>query len=71
MNIVRWLGVGLCLLCFTGCSASKKEGEACERDSQCDGLLVCYKESPDHKTGKCMKASQARELYKKRKKEEK
>jgi hypothetical protein len=62
MRIVHWLLAGLCIFLLCGCSSSKKEGEACERDSQCDGLMACYKEKND-KIGKCMKASQARKLH--------
>jgi hypothetical protein len=70
MNMVRWLFTGLMVVLLAGCSSSKKEGEACERDSQCDGLLVCYKEKSSDEVGKCMKAGQARELYGKKKEEE-
>jgi hypothetical protein len=70
MNIVSWFFVGLCVLFVAGCSSSKKEGETCERDSQCDGLMVCYKESSKDEVGKCMKAARARALYEKKKEEE-
>ena len=69
MNMVRWLFVGLLVVFFAGCSSSKKEGEACERNSQCDGLLVCYKESSSDEIGKCMKAAQAHRLHEKKKEE--
>jgi hypothetical protein len=69
MNIVQWIMVGWLAIFLFGCSSSKKDGEACERDSQCDGLMVCYKESSKDEIGKCMKAAQARALYEKKKEE--
>ncbi len=69
MNIVNLVVAGLCMLLFSGCVSSKKEGEACERDSQCDGLLVCYKETSTDEIGKCMGATKARALYEKKKEE--
>jgi len=71
-SLKRWVWVTCVLFLFVaaGCSSHKKEGEACERDSQCEGLLTCYKDSPDAKEGKCIKAKQARALYNKRKKEQ-
>ena len=69
MKIVYWLVAGLCILLICGCSSSKKEGEACERNAQCDGLLVCYKETEKDKIGKCMNATQARAEYEKKKEE--
>ena len=70
-SLKRWVWVtcALFLLAVAGCSSAKKEGEACERDSQCEGLLTCYKDPPKAKEGKCIKAKQARALYNKRKKE--
>jgi hypothetical protein len=69
MNMVRWFFVGLLVVFLAGCSSSKKEGEACKRNAQCDGLMVCYKETSKDEIGKCMKASQARALYEKKKEE--
>ena len=69
MKIWQWILAGLCILLLCGCSSSKKEGEACERDSQCDGLMVCYKEDSKDQVGKCMKAAQARALFEKKKEE--
>ncbi len=66
MKIVHWLVAGLCILLLCGCSSSKKEGEACERNAQCDGLLVCYKETSKDEIGKCMNATQAHALYEKK-----
>ena len=40
MKIVQWIVMGLCIFLFCGCSSLKKEGEACERDSQCEGLMA-------------------------------
>ncbi len=68
--MVRWIFMGLLAVSLAGCSSTKKEGEACERDSQCDGLMVCYKEKSSDEVGKCMKAAQARALYEKKKEEE-
>jgi len=69
MKILQWVVAGLCILLLCGCSSSKKEGEACERDSQCDGLMVCYKEKSSDEIGKCMKAARARALFEKKKEE--
>jgi hypothetical protein len=68
MKIVQWVFAGLCIFMLCGCSSSKKEGEACERDSQCEGLMACYKEKDGDEFGKCMKAAQARALHGKKKK---
>ena len=65
--MIRWFLAGLLVLCLAGCSSSKKEGEACERDSQCEGLMACYKEKDSDEFGKCMKAAQARALKEKQK----
>ncbi len=66
-----WVGVLCALFLFSvfGCSSGKKAGEVCERDSQCEGLLACYKDPSDNTEGKCIKAKQARALYNKRKRE--
>jgi len=69
MKIVHWVVAGLCMLLLSGCFSSKKEGEACERDSQCGGLMVCYKEASTDQIGKCLGATKARALYEKRKEE--
>jgi hypothetical protein len=69
MKIGQWVLAGLCIFLLCGCSSSKKEGEACERDSQCEGLMACYKEKETDEIGKCMKAAQARALYEKKKEE--
>ena len=63
-------GMLLLLLVFAAgaCSEDKKEGEECERDIQCAGLLVCYKEGTATR-GKCMSASRAKQLYAKAKEE--
>jgi hypothetical protein len=67
MKIVQWMLAGLCIFLLCGCSSAKKEGEACERDSQCDGLMACYKEKDGDEFGKCMKAAKARALHEKKK----
>ena len=67
MKIVHLIVTGLCIFLLCGCSSSKKEGEACERDSQCEGLMACYREKDSDEFGKCMKAAQARALNEKKK----
>jgi hypothetical protein len=69
MNPKRLRTVFWCILLIwliAGCSSPKKEGEECDRNGQCEGLLVCHKDSPDKK-GKCMRSAEAKRLHEKKK----
>ncbi len=55
--LLRWMVVVLMFL-LASCS-SRKEGDKCEKDSQCDGALVCFEQ-------KCTSMKQVKEIRKDR-----